>query len=192
MRCPWAGTDPDYVRYHDEEWGLPLRDDRILFELLILEGAQAGLSWITVLKRREGYRRAFEGFDPERIARYGPADEARLLADSGIVRNRLKVDSAIRNARAFLALKEERGSFSDYLWEFTDGRPVVNRWKSMSELPASTVLSDRISTDLKRRGFNFVGSVIIYAFLQSAGLVNDHLVSCFRWKECRRYGASAV
>lgn len=185
-RCPWAGTDPDYVRYHDEEWGVPLRDDRALFELLILEGAQAGLSWITILKRREGYRRAFEGFDPERIARYGPVDEARLLADPGIVRNRLKVGSAIRNARAFLALCEERGSFSDYLWNFTDGRPVVNRWKLMSEVPARTDLSDCISTDLKRRGFNFVGSVIVYAFLQSAGLVNDHLVSCFRRNECRR------
>lgn len=185
-RCPWAGTDPDYVRYHDEEWGVPLRDDRALFELLVLEGAQAGLSWITVLKRREGYRRAFEGFDPERIARYGPAVEARLLSDPGIVRNRLKVASAIRNARAFLTLKEERGAFSDYLWGFTDGRPVVNRWKEMSEVPARTDLSDRISADLKRRGFNFVGSVIVYAFLQSAGIVNDHLVSCFRWRECQQ------
>lgn len=186
MRCPWAGTDPDYVRYHDEEWGVPLRDDRALFELLVLEGAQAGLSWMTILKRREGYRRAFEGFDPGRIARYGPAEEARLLSDPGIVRNRLKVGSAIRNARAFLGLQEERGSFSDYLWGFTDGRPVVNHWKEMSEVPARTDLSDRISADLKRRGFNFVGSVIVYAFLQSAGIVNDHLVGCFRWKECGR------
>lgn len=185
-RCPWAETDPDYVRYHDEEWGLPLRDDRALFELLILEGAQAGLSWITILKRRAGYRRAFEGFDPEWIARYGPSDETRLLSDPGIVRNRLKVSSAIRNARAFLALRDEKGSFSDYLWNFTDGRPVVNQWKSMAEVPARTDLSDRISSDLKRRGFNFVGSVIIYAFLQSAGLVNDHLMSCFRRNECRR------
>lgn len=184
-RCPWAGTDPDYVRYHDEEWGVPLYEDRALFELLILEGAQAGLSWMTILKRRERYRRAFEGFEPERIAQYGPSDEARLLSDPGIVRNRLKVGSAIQNARAFLALSEERGSFSDYLWGFTEGHPVVNRWKSMSEVPARTDLSDRVSADLKRRGFSFVGSVIVYAFLQSAGLVNDHLVSCFRWRECQ-------
>lgn len=185
-RCPWAGTDPDYIRYHDEEWGVPIRDDRALFELLLLEGAQAGLSWITVLKRREAYRRAFEGCDPERVARYGPDDETRLLMDPGIIRNRLKIASAIRNARAFLTLKQERGSFAEYLWDFSGGRPVVNRWNSVSEIPARTELSDRVSADLKRRGFTFVGSVIVYALLQSAGIVNDHLVSCFRWKECQR------
>lgn len=185
-RCPWAGTDPEYIRYHDEDWGVPLREDRALFELLVLEGAQAGLSWLTILKRRGKYREAFEGFDPERVARYGDGEVRRLLENPGIIRNRLKIASAINNARAFLALREERGAFSTYLWDFVDGRPVVNRWSSMSQIPARTDLSDRVSADLKRRGFTFVGSVIVYAYLQSAGLVNDHLVSCFRWKECRR------
>jgi len=179
-RCPWAGTDPEYVRYHDEEWGVPLKDDRALFELLILEGAQAGLSWITILKRRPGYRVAFEGFDPERVARYGERETARLLADPGVIRNRLKIGSAIKNARAFLSVREEKGSFSGYLWDFVDGRPLVNHWSSMSQVPARTELSDRVSADLKRRGFSFAGSVIVYSYLQSAGLVNDHLVSCFR------------
>jgi len=182
-RCPWAGTDPEYIRYHDEEWGVPLRDDRALFELLLLEGAQAGLSWITILKRRSAYRAAFEGFDPERIARYGDRETARLLSDPGIIRNRLKIGSAIRNARAFLALREEKGSFSGYLWDFVDGLPLVNRWETPDQVPARTELSDRVSADLKRRGFSFAGSVIVYSFLQSAGLVNDHLVSCFRWGE---------
>jgi DNA-3-methyladenine glycosylase I len=188
LRCPWAGTDPDYQRYHDEEWGVPLRDDHALFELLILEGAQAGLSWLTILRRRESYRRAFEGFDAARIARYSEKDTARLLADPGIIRNRRKVASAIGNAQAFLAIREEHGSFSDYLWNFVDGKPVVNRWESISEVPARTKLSDRMSKDLKDRGFSFVGSVIVYSFLQSAGLVNDHLVSCFRWKAVSRKG----
>ena len=172
------------MKYHDEEWGLPLREDRALFELLILEGAQAGLSWSTILKRRPGYRRAFEGFRPERVAEYGETDIRRLLEDAGIIRNRRKIDSAVGNARAFLATIEEKGSFAAYLWDFVDGEPVVNRWSSMSQVPARTELSDRVSADLKRRGFTFVGSVIVYAYLQSAGLVNDHLVSCFRWKEC--------
>lgn len=184
-RCPWAGTHPEYVRYHDEEWGVPLRDDRALFGLIVLEGAQAGLSWLTILKRRESYRRAFEGFDPERVARYGANDIERLLGDSGIIRNRRKIESAVDNARAFLATREEKGSFSDYLWDFVDGKPVVNHWRSVSEIPARTELSDRVSADLKDRGFKFAGSVIVYALLQSAGLVNDHLVSCFRWEECR-------
>ena len=183
-RCPWAGTDPEYIRYHDEEWGVPLHEDRALFELLVLEGAQAGLSWLTILRRRTAYRRAFEGFDPERIAGFGPEDKVRLLGDPGIVRNRLKVESAVRNARAFLALRNEHGSFADYLWNWVDGRPVVNSPGTMADVPARTELSDRISADLKRRGFNFVGSVIVYAFLQSAGVVNDHLVSCFRREEC--------
>lgn len=184
-RCPWAGTHPEYVRYHDEEWGVPLRDDRALFGLIVLEGAQAGLSWLTILRRRESYRRAFEGFDPERVARYGAKDMERLLGDSGIIRNRRKIVSAVDNARAFLATREEKGSFSDYLWDFVDRRPVVNHWRAVSEIPARTELSDRVSKDLKDRGFTFVGSVIVYALLQSAGLVNDHLVSCFRWEDCR-------
>lgn len=182
-RCPWAGTDPDYVRYHDEEWGVPLRDDRALFELLILEGAQAGLSWLTILKRRPAYREAFDGFDPERISRYDDKDRERLLGNPGIIRNRRKIESAIGNARAFLTVRGERGSFSDYLWDFVDGRPVITRRRSMGKVPARTELSDRVSADLRRRGFTFVGSVIVYAYLQSAGLVNDHLTSCFRWRQ---------
>lgn len=182
-RCDWCGDDPLYVDYHDREWGVPSRDDQHLFEMLLLEGAQAGLAWITILRKREGYRRAMAGFDPERIARFTEADQERLRQDAGIVRNRLKIASAVRNARAWLALVEERGSFSDYLWDFVDGRPIQNRYRTMAEVPASTVLSDRISKDLKRRGFNFVGSTIVYAYLQSVGVVNDHLVDCFRWRE---------
>lgn len=183
MRCPWCGDDPLYVAYHDREWGVPSRDDRHLFEMLLLDGAQAGLSWLTILRKREGYRRAFAGFDPEAIARFTDSDQARLLADAGIVRNRLKIASAVRNARAWLALVEAEGSFASYLWDFVDGQPVQNAFRTLAEVPASTPLSDRISKDLKRRGFNFVGSTIIYAFLQSAGVVNDHLVECFRYAE---------
>jgi len=179
-RCDWAEGHELLASYHDEEWGVPERDDRALYEKLILDGAQAGLSWLTILKRRDGYRRAFEGFDPERIARYGEKDVERLLADPGIIRNRQKVRSAIGNAQAFLDLVEETGSFSDYLWGFVDGRPVVNRFRSMAELPASTPTSERLSKDLKKRGFSFVGPTIVYAFMQAIGMVNDHLVDCFR------------
>lgn len=180
LRCPWPGTDPLYVSYHDREWGVPLRDERKLFELLVLETAQAGLSWITILRRREGYRRAFEGFDPERVASYGPDKVSSLLCDPGIIRNRKKIESAVSNARAFLGIQEAYGSFSAYLWGFVDGKPIVNHWRDLSELPAKTDLSETISRDMKTRGFSFFGPVACYAFLQSAGLVNDHLVGCFR------------
>ena len=184
-RCDWCGTDPLYVRYHDEEWGTPLHDDQRLFEALVLDGAQAGLSWLTILRKREAYRRAFDGFDAARVARYTGADVARLLADPGIVRNRLKVASAIANARAFLAVREEFGSFDTYLWRYVDGRPVQNAWRALGELPASTPLSDRVSKDLKARGFNFVGSTIVYAMMQGIGMVNDHVVGCFRHAQVR-------
>lgn len=180
QRCPWCGTDPLYVAYHDEEWGVPVHDDRRLFEFLILEGAQAGLSWITVLKRREGYRRAFAGFDPARVAAFGEADVARLLADPGIVRNRAKIASAIANARAFLAVQEAFGSFAAFQWSFVDGQPLVNHWQSLAEVPARTEVSDRFSKALKQRGFSFVGSTICYAHMQAVGMVNDHLVDCHR------------
>jgi len=182
-RCTWAGSDPLYIDYHDQEWGVPVFDDQRLFEFLILEGAQAGLSWITILRKREGYRAAFAGFDPEQVARFGEADQARLLADPGIVRNRLKVASAVTNARAFLAVQEEFSSFSDYMWGFVDGKPVQNNWKSIDDLPASTPLSDAMSRDLKKRGFKFVGSTICYAHMQAVGMVNDHTTDCFRWQE---------
>jgi DNA-3-methyladenine glycosylase I len=179
-RCAWSGTDPIYVRYHDEEWGVPVRDDVRLFEFLVLEGAQAGLSWITILKKRDGYRKAFANFDPEKVARFGAKDVKRLLSNSGIVRNRLKLESAIKNARAFLRVQEEQGSFSEYQWAFVDGRPVVNRFRSMKEIPPRTALSDAFSKDLKRRGFSFVGSTIVYAHMQAVGMVNDHVIDCFR------------
>jgi len=177
-RCPWAGADPLTIAYHDGEWGIPSRDDRHLFEMLILEGAQAGLSWITILRKREGYLRAFAGFDPSKVARYGPRDVERLLADPGIVRNRLKVESAIGNAKAFLALQEEAGSFSGWLWAFVDGRPLQNVFQEMREVPTKTPLAERISKELLSRGFRFVGPTIVYAYMQAVGLVNDHLVSC--------------
>ena len=182
-RCEWAGDDPLYRQYHDREWGVPVHDDRALFELLILEGAQAGLSWITILRKRESYRRAFDGFDPERVARYGEAKVRALLADPGIVRNRLKVRSAVSNARAFLAIREERGSFDRFLWEHVGGEPITNAWRSLAEVPATSAESDALSRNLKRRGFKFVGSTICYAFMQAAGLVNDHTVDCFRYRE---------
>jgi DNA-3-methyladenine glycosylase I len=182
-RCGWAGEDPLYVAYHDEEWGVPVHDDRRHFEFLILEGAQAGLSWITILRKREGYRKAFAGFDPERVARFRPARVEKLLQDPGIVRNRLKVESAVNNARAFLALQEELGSFDRFIWQFVDGKPRRNAWKSLAELPASTPESDAMSKELKRRGFKFVGSTICYAHMQAVGLVNDHLVDCFRYRQ---------
>ncbi len=180
VRCAWVGDDPLMIAYHDNEWGRPLHDDRLLFEFLILDGAQAGLSWITILRKREAYRRAFDGFDPARVARYREARVERLLADAGIVRNRLKIESAIANARAFLAVREELGSFDRYLWGFVGGKPVQNRFAKIGQIPAATPLSDLVSKDLKKRGFTFVGSTIVYAFLQAAGVVNDHLVGCFR------------
>lgn len=182
-RCGWCGTDPLYVAYHDREWGVPVHDDRTLFEFLVLEGAQAGLSWITILKKREGYRRAFEGFDPARVARFSRRRVERLLQDPSIVRNRLKVQSAVRNAAAFLEVKAEFGSFDAYQWGFVDGRPRVNRWRTLGELPARTKESDALSKDLKRRGFSFVGSTIVYAHMQAVGMVNDHVLSCFRHAE---------
>lgn len=182
-RCPWGTGDPLNQAYHDTEWGVPVHDDRHLFELLNLEGAQAGLSWITILRKRDGYRRAFDGWDAERIAGYGPDDEARLLADPGIVRNRAKVASVSGNARAYLQLTDAPGAFDRYLWSFVCGTPILNRWTAMGEIPAETDESRALSRDLKKRGFSFVGPTIVYAFMQSAGLVNDHLVSCFRYAE---------
>jgi len=177
-RCPWCGTDPLYVAYHDDEWGRPVRDDARLFEMLILEGAQAGLSWITILKKRDNYRRAFAQFDAEKVARFDAKKRARLMLDEGIVRNRLKIESTVDNARAFLRMREQ-GSFSDWLWAFVDDEPIVNVPKSMAQVPARTELSDTISKELKRRGFRFVGSTIVYAFLQATGVVDDHLADCF-------------
>jgi DNA-3-methyladenine glycosylase I len=182
-RCAWSSlsADPLYLAYHDEEWGVPSRDDRHLFELLVLEGAQAGLSWSTILHKREGYRRAFAGFEIARVAHFGLPDVERLLGDAGIVRNRLKVESAIANARRVLEVQSERGSFSDYLWELVDGEPIVGGWKAPAEIPAETAESRALSKDLKRRGFRFVGPTICYAFMQATGLVNDHVTSCFRY-----------
>jgi len=180
MRCGWAGDDPLMISYHDEEWGVPLRDDRKLFEFLVLEGAQAGLSWRTVLRKREGYRKAFQGFDPERVARYGDKEVARLLSDPGIIRNRAKVASAVGNARLVIAVRDEFGSFGAYLWRFVGNRPIVIRFRTLSELPARSRESDAMSRDLSRRGFRFVGPTICYALMQAVGMVNDHLVTCFR------------
>ncbi|MGC3972576.1 MAG: DNA-3-methyladenine glycosylase I [Pirellulales bacterium] len=181
VRCPWARGE-QYVAYHDEEWGVPLHDDRRLFEMLILEGAQAGLSWETILKKRDNYRRAFADFNAVKIARYGDRDKARLLADEGIVRNRLKIDASILNAQAYLATQEEFGSFDSYIWSFVGGTPIQNTRKSLKDVPARTAESDAMSKDLKRRGFKFVGTTICYAFMQAVGMVNDHLVDCFRHK----------
>jgi DNA-3-methyladenine glycosylase I len=177
-RCPWAGSDPLYLRYHDEEWGVPSHDDRHLFEMLILEGAQAGLSWITILRKRAAYRTAFDRFEPRRIAGYDAKKLRALLADPGIVRNRLKVHGSVRNARAFLAVQQEFGSFDAYLWPFVGGAPRINRPRMMTDVPARTAESDALSKDLKKRGFTFVGSTICYAFMQAVGMVNDHLVGC--------------
>ena len=182
-RCAWVGDNPLYVAYHDLEWGVPVHDDRLLFEFLVLEGAQAGLSWLTILRKREGYRKAFVGFDPERVAAFDARDVARLLADSGIVRNRLKIESAIANAKAFLAVRAEFGSFDSYVWRFVDGRPVQNRRQTLDEIPAKTPQAELLSKDLKRRGFRFVGPTICYAHMQATGMVNDHTVDCFRWSE---------
>lgn len=184
-RCPWAKSEV-YVRYHDIEWGVPVHDDRLLFEFLILEGAQAGLSWETILKKRENYRRAFDQFDPALVARYGPKKLRSLLADAGIVRNRLKIEAAIQNAKMFLEVQGECGTFDEYLWGFVGNQPRQNAWKSLREVPAKTSESDALSKDLKRRGFKFVGTTICYAFMQAVGMVNDHLVSCFRHAELSR------
>jgi DNA-3-methyladenine glycosylase I len=184
-RCTWPGDDALMIAYHDEEWGVPLHDDRRLFEFLILEGAQAGLSWRTILHKRKNYRRAFDRFDPRMFAAYGAADVRRLLADEGIVRNRLKVASTIDNARAFLDVKKEYGSFDRDMWGFVGGKPAQNRFRSLGDIPARTDISDAMSKDLKKRGFRFVGSTICYAFMQATGMVNDHAVDCFRHRECR-------
>jgi DNA-3-methyladenine glycosylase I len=184
-RCVWAGSDPLYQSYHDLEWGVPVHDDRTLFEFLTLEGAQAGLSWITILRKRESYRAAFAGFDPEVVARFDESKEAELLTNPGIVRNRLKVASTVTNARAFLKVQEEFGSFNNYIWRFVDGAPIQNCWQSIREVPASTPLSDVISKDLKKRGFRFIGTTICYAHMQATGMVNDHTIDCFRWRELR-------
>ena len=181
VRCPWCGSDPLYVDYHDHEWGVPLHDERRLFEMLTLEGAQAGLSWLTILRKREGYRRAFAGFDLQVVAGFGEADVARLLADPGIVRNRLKVGSTITNARAVLELQARHGSLDRFLWSFVDGVPIRNSWRSMSEIPTSSTVSDAMSRELKRHGFRFVGTTVCYALMQATGMVNDHLTGCFRY-----------
>ena len=182
--CPWVnGDNPLMVAYHDRGWGVPVHDDRTHFEFLVLEAAQAGLSWSTVLNKREGYRRAFSGFDPRKIARYTTARVAELVADPSIIRNRMKIEAAVRNARAFLAVQDEFGSFDAYCWRFVGGRPRINRWKTMKEIPATSAESDAFSNDLKRRGFSFVGSTVIYAHMQAVGMVNDHVVSCFRYRE---------
>jgi len=186
VRCPWCEQSPLgalYIDYHDREWGVPVHDDRTLFEFLILEGAQAGLSWSTILAKREHYRRAFAGFDAARVAKFSPQRVEALLQDAGIVRNRLKVNAAVTNARAFLAVQAEFGSFDAYIWRFVGGKPIRNRWKLIGEVPAKTPLSDAISADLKKRGFKFVGSTICYAFMQATGMVNDHLATCFRHRQ---------
>lgn len=183
-RCPWVDlTKPDYVAYHDEEWGVPVHDERKLFEFLTLEAAQAGLSWYTILRKRANYRKVFAGFDAQKVAKFTQAKIEKLLLDPGIVRNRLKVESAVKNARQFLKVQEEFGSFDTYIWRFVDGKPIVNKWKTLKDFPARTAVSDAISKDLKKRGFRFVGSTIIYAHMQATGMVNDHTVDCFRRKE---------
>ncbi len=188
IRCAWSGTDPLYIAYHDEEWGVPLHDDRVLFEFLVLEGAQAGLSWSTILRKRDAYRRAFDRFDPRKVARYEKRKVAALLTDAGIVRNRAKIESAIKNAKAFLDVQAEFGSFDAYQWRFVNGRPIQNRWRAEGDIPPRSAQSDAMSDDLKSRGFSFVGSTIIYAHMQAVGMVNDHLVNCFRHREVAQLG----
>ena len=186
-RCKWAeGVSLDYIRYHDEEWGVPVHDDRVQFEFLILEGAQAGLSWSTILNKREGYRKVFADFDPEKVARFTKKRIEKLLLDPSIVRNRLKVESTVTNAKAFLEVQEEFGSFSDYIWGFVDGKPIRNKFRRDRDIPATSPESDALSKDLKKRGFRFVGSTIIYAHMQATGLVNDHVTGCFRYKACAK------
>jgi DNA-3-methyladenine glycosylase I len=187
-RCAWAGNDPLYVAYHDQEWGIPVHDDMKLFEMLTLEGAQAGLSWITILRKRENYRAAFDGFDPVKVAGYDEAKIAELLENPGIVRNRLKIRGTVQNARAFLEVQREFGSFDRYIWGFVNSRPIVNEPRTMSDIPARTAVSDVISKDLKKRGFTFIGSTIVYAHMQATGMVNDHVVTCFRYAELSKPG----
>jgi DNA-3-methyladenine glycosylase I len=182
-RCPWGDSHPLYITYHDEEWGVPVHDDRRHFEFLVLEGAQAGLSWLTILKKRESYRKAYDQFDPRLVAKYGEKKRRELLSNEGIIRNQKKIEASIQNAKRFLEVQREFGSFDRYIWDFVDGRSVVNRWKELSEIPAKTILSDAISKDLIKRGFKFVGSTIVYSYLQATGLINDHLMSCFRYRE---------
>jgi DNA-3-methyladenine glycosylase I len=182
-RCTWAGNDPLYIAYHDQEWGVPVHDERALFEFLCLEGAQAGLSWITILKKRVNYKKAFDDFDARKIARYGDAKVKTLLEDVGIVRNRLKIAATIQNAQVFLAIQKEFGTFDAYLWQFVNGKTKANAWRTLKDIPAKTAESDAMSKDLKKRGFKFVGSTICYAFMQATGMVNDHTVDCFRYKE---------
>ena len=182
-RCAWPGDDPLYAAYHDEEWGVPIFDDQALFAKLLLDGAQAGLSWITILRKRQNYYDAFDNFDPQKMAQYDNARIAELLSNPGIVRNRLKVNAFVRNAQAYLKIQAELGSFSDYLWDFVGGAPIINAWKTMAELPATSLESEAMSKDLKKRGFNFVGPTICYAFMQAVGMVNDHTVDCFRYRE---------
>ena len=186
IRCGWAGSKPHVILYHDREWGRPVHDDRRLFEMLLLEGAQAGLTWETILRRREGYRQAFAGFDPEKVARFDRQKKAALLKKVGIIRNRLKIEAAVTNARAFLAVQREFGTFDRYLWQFVGGSPRINRWRRISDLPATSPESDALSKDLKKRGFRFVGSTIVYAFMQAVGMVNDHTVNCFLYKKRAR------
>ncbi len=182
-RCEWVNNDPLYIQYHDTEWGVPIYDDRLLFEFLILEGAQAGLSWLTILKRRENYRLCFDHFDAEKIAKYDADVYEKLLVNAGIIRNRLKIQSVITNARLYLAIRQEFPSFSDYIWQFVEGKPIHNQWERHAQVPANTVQSDKMSKDLKSRGFKFVGTTICYAFMQAVGMVNDHLTCCFRYDE---------
>jgi len=191
-RCKWCGSNPLYIAYHDDEWGVPVHDDRRLFEMLILEGAQAGLSWLTILKKRDNYRKALHNFNSERIATYTSRDIKRLLGNSGIVRNRLKIESTIKNARGALAIIEEFGSLDSFLWRYVDGVPIQNKWKAVAEIAPKTAQSDAMSKDLKRRGFNFVGSTICYAFMEAVGMVNDHTTDCFRHKEVRRLVQQAI
>jgi DNA-3-methyladenine glycosylase I len=191
-RCPWPGEDPLYVAYHDQEWGVPEHDDRALYEKLVLDGFQAGLSWITILRKRDNFRAAFDAFDPEKIARYGAKDVNRLLRDEGIIRSRAKIESAIRGARAFLDIMDkERGGFDHVIWRYVGGEPKVNRWRSIKEVPAKTEMSERLAKDLKARGFNFCGPVIVYAFAQAVGMVNDHLLACPRHDACSKIGSRA-
>ncbi len=184
-RCPWGTADELYIRYHDEEWGVPVYDDRKQFEFLVLESAQAGLSWHTILKKRENYRKAYDGFDPVKVAKYDEEKIEELMQNAGIIRNCKKIEASINNARIFLEIQKEFGSFCKYLWGFVDGKPIINHWTEVSQIPAKTEFSDRISKDIKKRGFKFLGSITIYSHLQATGLVNDHLVNCFRWKECQ-------
>ena len=190
-RCEWCGIDPIYIAYHDKEWGVPVYDDRKLFEMLILEGAQAGLNWLTILKKRDNYRQAFHRFDPARVARYEDKDIARLMQDQGIVRNRLKIEAAVSNARGYLQILNQFGSFSDYLWAFVDHTPIINRRATLADIPGRTPISEKMSKDLKQRGFNFVGPTICYAFMQAVGMVNDHTTDCFRYRQLK-YPATSV